>query len=83
MAAEPEKVFVSQIRTVSGASTYAAAPSAMSELHDNESLDHDYHAVVEALTIKNPEPAPPSTLRTLWNGMVDDVLGAKGKVAVV
>lgn len=80
-----EPVMRPEISIVSGDGTHIASPSAMSEVVDNHAMDldpYDLTAKVQAAASKIvgipvEKLNEPGLLKELWNGLLDDLLGAK------
>lgn len=80
-----EPVIRPEISLMSGDGTNIASPSAMSEVVDNYAVDldpYDLTAKVQAAASKMTgipveKLNEPGMLKELWNGVLDDVLGAK------
>lgn len=75
-----ERVHRVEIVTAAADSTIVAAPSPMTEVHDNESVSVDFHKVADGL--KAPVPSAPQAagfMKQLWNGLMDDVMGPQRK----
>jgi hypothetical protein len=62
-------------------SAHVHAPAAMSDVHDNNSIDFEGLAFEVAKKIKGPVEEGASMARQIWGGLVDDVLGPKGRPA--
>lgn len=67
------------ISTVSADTTYFHAPSALSDVTDNSAIDFQglTNAVNSAASRLRPSSETESTLKKVWNGFLDDVLGPK------
>ncbi|KAK7190725.1 hypothetical protein DPSP01_006666 [Paraphaeosphaeria sporulosa] len=81
-AAEAEKEYsarLPRIHTVS--SHHVHAPAAMSEVHDNNTIDFQGMAFEAVNKLKRPVEEGASMAKQIWGGLVDDVLGPKGKPA--
>lgn len=85
-APEPE-VMRAQIVSLSADSNH----SAISDLHDNNAMPIDFHAVTDrvaavASRIKEETSAnivdDGGALKQLWNGLIEDIVGPKKKIAV-
>lgn len=80
-----EPVIRPEISTVSGASTHIASPSAMSEVTDNHSIDLDPYELVHKVQtaaakitgLPVEELKEPGVMKKLWDGLLDDLLGAR------
>ncbi|KAF2441954.1 hypothetical protein P171DRAFT_434547 [Karstenula rhodostoma CBS 690.94] len=70
---------VPRIHTVS--SHHVHAPAAMSEVHDNNTIDFQGMAFEAVNKLKRPVEEGASMAKQIWGGLVDDVLGPKGKPA--
>lgn len=78
-AAEAEdEVMLPMIHTVSA---HVHAPAAMSEVHDNNTVDFQGMAFQVASKLARPVEETASMARTIWADLVDDVLGPKGRPA--
>lgn len=67
------------IHTVS--SHHVHAPAAMSEVHDNNTIDFQGMAFEAVNKLKRPVEEGATMAQQIWGGLVDDVLGPKGKPA--
>ena len=80
-----ESVVKPQISTVSANGTHIDSPSAMSEVTDNHAVDLNPYILTSQVTnaaSKMTGMAPEQLkdkgmIRELWNGLVDDVFGAR------
>lgn len=80
-----EHVIRPEISTVSGASTHIASPSAMSEVTDNHSIELDPYELVNKVQaaaakmtgLPVEELKEPGVMKKLWDGLLDDLLGAR------
>lgn len=73
-----EEVMLPMIHTVSA---HVHAPAAMSEVHDNNTIDFQGMAFQVASKLTRPVEETASMARTIWADLVDDVLGPKGSPA--
>ena len=85
-ALDYDSVMRPQVVTAAGEATYVSAPSAMSDVHDNTAVGVDYGALAEkmeqtASVVSQRTEAAKGTVRQLWSGMLDDVLGPKAPSA--
>ena len=81
-----DTIFRSQVITAAGEETHVTAPSAMSEVHDNTSVGIDYTALAKSMEDRVSDVAgrareTQGTVRRLWDGVVDDILGPKRSMA--
>jgi len=76
IVAEAEEI-LPKIYTVAADGTHIHAPSAMADVHDNGNVDFQGMAASVAQKIKKPIEEGVGMTRTLWNGLVDDILGPK------
>jgi hypothetical protein len=74
-----EQVMLPTILTVAGDSTHIDAPSAMSDVSDNGSIDFQGMAAKVANKLSKPVEESASMARQLWASLVDDVLGPKSQ----
>jgi hypothetical protein len=65
------------ILTVAADGTHIYAPSAMSEVSDNNSIDFQGMAAKVANKLGRPADETAGMARQIWSGFVDDVLGPK------
>ena len=80
-----ETVIRPEISIISNDGTHMPSASAMSEVVDNHAIDLDpfdltskVHAAASKITGVSVEKLnEPGMIRELWNGLVDDLLGAK------
>ncbi|KAJ4292344.1 hypothetical protein N0V90_009004 [Kalmusia sp. IMI 367209] len=72
------QVMLPMIHTVSA---HVHAPAAMSEVHDNNTIDFQGMAFQVASKLTRPVEETASMARTIWADLVDDVLGPKGSPA--
>lgn len=72
--AAEEEVMLPMIHTVSA---HVHAPAAMSEVHDNNTVDFQGMAFEVASKITKPVEEGASMARQIWGDLVDDVLGPK------
>lgn len=56
-------------------SSHVYAPAAMSDVHDNNAVDFQGLAFSMASKIARPVEETASMARTIWSGLVEDVLG--------
>lgn len=54
----------------------------MAEVHDNNAMPIDFHAMSERITaatkkVQEPVQEQIGTMKQLWNGLVEDFLGPK------
>ncbi|KAF1987882.1 hypothetical protein K402DRAFT_329344 [Aulographum hederae CBS 113979] len=77
---EPVEVLRAEIHTVSADSTHVLAPSAMADVHDNNTID--FHGVKETI-VKTAEQIEEQAgmVKKVWSGLLDDVFGAKASKA--
>ncbi|KAF1997537.1 hypothetical protein P154DRAFT_524743 [Amniculicola lignicola CBS 123094] len=74
-------VMLPTIMTVAADGTHIYAPSAMSEVSDNNSIDFQGMAAKVASKLSAPINADGSMTKQILNSLVDDVFGPKGKRA--
>lgn len=72
--------------TISTMSADTSNIHAMSEVHDNSAAPIDFHAISESVVratnkIKAPVVEQGGVLKTLWDGIVEDIRGAKKATA--
>lgn len=85
-----ESVIRPEIATVSASGTHIDSPSAMSEVTDNHAIEFSPFDLTEKVTNAAAAAAskvtgvpaeqlkePPGLVQQLWNGLLDDVLGAR------
>lgn len=80
-AAEAEEEYSTRLPMIHTVSAHVHAPAAMSEVHDNNTIDFQGMAFEVANQLKRPVEEGASMARQIWGGLVDDVLGPKGKPA--
>jgi len=66
-----------QIMTVSADGTHIHAPSAMSDVSDNGSVDFQGMAVKVADKWSKPVEEQASMVKEMWSNLLDDMLGPK------
>lgn len=66
------------IMTASADGTHIHAPSAMSEVTDNNTIDFQGMAAKVASRLGKDVEQGAGMARQLWGGLMDDVLGPKG-----
>lgn len=66
-----------EIYTASADSTHIHAPSAMSEVHDNNVIDFQGMASRVAAATQSAVEDKSSEIGKVWNGMMDDIFGPK------
>lgn len=79
-----ESVIRPEISTVSADSTHIDSPSAMSEVTDNHSIELDPFDLTSKVTaaaakmaqVPKENPKEPGLVTEIWNGFLDDLLGA-------
>lgn len=63
----------------------------MSEVHDNNAANVDFHEVAERLegvvkgmeeVVKDVKSDAPGVVRQLWDGVVEDMLGKRGRTGL-
>ncbi|KAF2117781.1 hypothetical protein BDV96DRAFT_570916 [Lophiotrema nucula] len=75
---EEESVMLPSIVTVAADGTHIHAPSAMSEVSDNNAIDFQGMAARVADKFK-PVEEQAGMVKSVWSGFLDDVLGPKGQ----
>jgi hypothetical protein len=74
-----------EIVTASADGTHISSPRAFSEVHDNSSIDISAMAQQVATGIRAAAGASEGEaggmVRTIWNGMMDDLFGSKKAAA--
>ena len=68
--------------TAAADSTHISTPSIMNDVHDNTAVAVDFHALAERMQgtmgkVKERARESQGTMKQLWEGVVDDVLGPK------
>lgn len=80
-----EEVMRPEISTVAADSTHISAPSAMSDVHDNASVEIDFTSIVDkvqaaAKRVTGTVPAEEQgVVREVWDGFLEDIFGPKRK----
>ncbi|KAF2185396.1 hypothetical protein K469DRAFT_576363 [Zopfia rhizophila CBS 207.26] len=74
-----ETVMRPTIMTVSADGTHIHAPSAMSEVSDNNSIDFQGMAAKVASRFGKPVEQKASMAKEVWGGLMDDIFGPKGR----
>lgn len=79
----PEPVMKPEIHTIAMASTHVHSPSAMSEVTDNHALEIDPYELTNTVrkaasgALASAEEGV-GTVKKVWSGFLDDLLGKKG-----
>lgn len=66
------------IHTVAADGTHIYAPSAMSEVTDNNTVDFQGMAAMVASRLGKTTEEGAGMAKQLWGGLLDDVFGSKG-----
>ena len=66
-----------EISLASADSTHVLSPSAFADVHDNGNVDFHGLAHGEAADSGEAADAEGGTIKQLWNGFLDDVLGPR------
>ncbi|KAF2740719.1 hypothetical protein EJ04DRAFT_424204 [Polyplosphaeria fusca] len=73
-----EQVMLPTIMTVSADGTHIHAPSAMSDVSDNNAIDFQGMAARVAQTLGKTTEEKAGMVKEVWGGFMDDVFGPKG-----